>query len=425
MVMAAWSAPWAGQPGRQIPAARRSSRWGLPESTGPCPIEAVLSNRLRRLIYYVLVLLVLFHLGGGWYFSEQLKTDALVPDVSGTVYDVSISGVANGTVTLRATDEPDPDLTAPGIIGLDWQTGYGQLGEILGEESDGSVTRRMTRLEGAAPEIGTLSNLDGNAFPGDPERAFGIGFTEVEYQSPLGAMGAWQILAPSTQWVISVHGLGGSRAEALRLVRAVTDAGYPQLVVNYRNDPDEPADPSGYYRYGQTEWEDIKAAVKFATDAGASQVVLVGYSTGASHILSYLYQTPDAPVAAAIFDAPNIDFEQTVDLGASQRNLPFLPIKVPGSLAWAAKRIASVRFGLSWGAIDYIARADQLRVPVLVFHGAADDTVPLGSSQEFAEARPDLIRLVIVSEAGHVRSWNVGPDSYERRVIEFLNEVSR
>lgn len=384
----------------------------------------MLTNRFRRLVYYALVLLLLFHLGGGWYFAEQLKSDGLVPDHTESPFDVSISDVANGTVTLRAVDEPDPDLTAPGIIGLDWQTGYGQLGEILSEGFDGSVTRRMTRLVGDAPEIGTLSNLDGNAFPGDPERSFGIGFSEVEYQSPLGAMGAWQILAPSDLWVVQVHGLGGSRAEALRLVRSVTDAGYPQLVISYRNDPDEPPDPSGYYKYGQTEWEDVKAAVEFATDAGASQVVLVGYSTGASHILSYLYQTPDAPVAAAIFDAPNIDFEQTVDLGASQRNLPFLPVKVPGSLAWVAKRIASLRFGLSWGAVDYIARAEGLRVPVLVFHGAADDTVPLGSSQDFAEARPDLIRLVIVSEAGHVRSWNVGPDSYERRVIEFLSELA-
>lgn len=378
----------------------------------------------RNLIYGALVVLLLLHVGGGWYFADQLKADALVPENSAPSYDIAVTEIGNGAVTLRPVEDDDPDLTAPGIMGLDWVSGYGQLGEILNQASDGSVTRRMNRIEGEAPEVGMLADLDGNAFPADPERSFGIDFSEIQYKGPLGAMAAWQILAPNDLWVIHVHGLGASRAEALRMIRVVTDAGYPQIVISYRNDPEQPADPSGYYRYGQTEWEDVKAAVDHATNAGAKQILLVGYSTGASHILSYLYRTPDPPVVATIFDSPNIDFEETVNLGASQRDLPVIPIRVPPSLVWVAKRISSFRFGLSWSSIDYVAQADQLEIPVLVFHGAADETVPLRTSQDFHAARPDLIRLVIVPGAGHVRSWNVGSESYERRVIEFLKEVA-
>lgn len=383
-----------------------------------------MSIQWRRLIYAALTLLVIAHIGGGWYFSEQLKADALVPENSETSYDITVTEVGNGSVTLRPVDNDDPDITAAGIMGLDWVAGYGQLGEIVGEASDGSVTRRMNRIDGEPPEVGMLAHLDGDAFPGDPQRAFGIDFSEIEYQSPLGAMAAWHILARQDLWVIHVHGLGASRTEALRMVRVVAEEGYPQMVITYRNDLDQPADPSGYYRYGQTEWEDVKAAVDLAVSEGARQVLLVGYSTGASHILSYLYRTPDSPVVAAIFDSPNIDFEETVDLEASQRNLPVIPINVPTSVVWAAKRISSLRFGVSWGAIDYVAQADGLRVPVLVFHGSADETAPLSSSQEFHDTRPDLIRLVIVAGAGHVRSWNIGPEAYERRVVEFLQEIS-
>ena len=50
---------------------------------------------------------------------------------------------------------------------------------------------------------------------------------------------------------------------------------------------------------------------------------------------------------------------------------------------------------------------------MLVFHGTDDETVPLTTSQEFFEARPDLVRLVIVPGAGHVRSWNISPEAYE------------
>lgn len=383
-----------------------------------------MSTQWRRLIYGAFIVLLLVHISGGWYISDQLRADALVPENSGPSYDITVTEVGSGNVTLRPVDEEDPDLTGPGVMGLDWVSGYGQLGEIVNEAVDGSVTRRMNRIDGNAPEVGMLADLDGNAFPADPDRAFGIGFSEIQYPSPLGAMAAWHILAPSDTWLIHVHGLGASRAEALRMVRMVTAEGYPQLVISYRNDPDQPADPSGYYRYGQTEWEDVKAAVDFATAEGATKILLVGYSTGASHILSYLYRTPNSPVVAAILDSPNIDFEETVNLDASQRNLPIIPINVPTSLVWVAKRISSFRFGLSWSAIDYVAQADQLRVPVLVFHGSGDESVPLRSSQEFHDARPDLIRLVIVSGAGHVRSWNIGPESYERRVIEFLHEIA-
>ena len=203
----------------------------------------------------------------------------------------------------------------------------------------------MTRIDGDPPEVGMLADLDGAAFPGNPERAFGLGYTEVQFDTPLGAMNAWEILAPSSLWVVHVHGLGAPRSEALRAVQPIAEAGYPQLVINYRNDPGEPADPSGYYRYGQSEWEDVAGAVDYAVDRGAEGVVLVGYSTGAAHILSYLYRTPDSRVLAAVFDSPNIDFEETVDLGASQRRLPLIPLPLPGTLVWTAKRLSSIRFG--------------------------------------------------------------------------------
>ncbi|MGH8928386.1 MAG: alpha/beta hydrolase [Acidimicrobiia bacterium] len=370
------------------------------------------------------MLILLFHLGGGWYFADQLRADALEPDPTTDAFDILITEVGGGTIGLRPVEGEDSDLTAPGVIGIAWETGYGQLGAVVSEKPDGGVNRSMTRLEGQAPEVGALADLQGSAFPGDPQRAFGLSFSEVSYETTLGPMGAWEILAPANLWVIHVHGLRGSRAEALRTVRPIAVEGYPQLVITYRNDPDQPADPTGFYRYGQSEWEDVGGAVAYAVSRGAERIVLVGYSTGAAHVISYLYRTPQTPVVAAVLDSPIIDFEATVDLGASQWRLPLIPLPLPGTLVWSAKRISSLRFDLNWGALDYVSSADQLRVPVLVFHGTEDQTVPLETSQEFAAARPDLVRLVIAPGAGHVRSWNVGVEAYERRLTEFLSEVS-
>ncbi|MGQ0849945.1 MAG: alpha/beta hydrolase [Actinomycetota bacterium] len=379
----------------------------------------------RLIIYLVVVLLVAFHLGGGWYFSSQMATDGLIPNHAPPELDVAINETGAGTVSLAPVRGAEPDLDALGVVGLDWEIGYGQLGRVLsGPSDDGSVTRALARLEGEPPQSGQLARLDGSAFPGDPDRAFGLAFSEVQYQSPLGPIGAWKVLAPNDTWVIHVHGLGTTRAEALRMLRPLVEAGYPELVIDYRNDAGAPTDPSGFYRYGQTEREDVGAAVDLAVAEGAGRVVLVGYSTGAAHVLSYLYQTTGGPVVGAVFDSPNIDFEQAVDLGASRRRLPVVPLPVPGSLLWTAKRLASIRFGVSWSATDYLPEAGQLKVPVLVFHGTEDETVPLSSSQDLASARPDLVRLVIVAGAGHVRSWNVGPENYESTVVGFLNELA-
>ena len=35
------------------------------------------------------------------------------------------------------------------------------------------------------------------------------------------------------------------------------------------------------------------------------------------------------------------------------------------------------------------------------------------------------MRLVIVPGAGHLRSWNISPEAYERRLTEFLAEFPR
>ncbi|HUO45459.1 MAG TPA: prolyl oligopeptidase family serine peptidase [Acidimicrobiia bacterium] len=380
-------------------------------------------RRTRWFLAVLVVLMVVFHIGGGWYFSDQLRVDALEVRASEDAVDVVVTDVGDGRVGLRPLEDDDGDLTDPEVMGLDWETGYGQLFDILAENPDGAVMRRLVRIDGDLPAVGDTADLEGTAFPPDPGRAFGLLFKEVEYSSPLGEMSAWEVLSGTGPWVIHVHGLHAPRAEALRLVGPIATAGFHQLIIDFRNDEGQPADPSGYYKYGETEWEDVAAAVDYAVGKGAIRVVLVGYSTGAAHILSYLYRSTSTPVVAVVLDSPNVDFERTVDLWASQRSLPFVGLPLPPTLTWTAKKISSFRFGVDWGSLDYVSRASELRVPVLIFHGSEDETVPLSISRDLAEARNDLVRLVIVPEAGHVRSWNAGPESYERRLLAFLQEM--
>ena len=295
----------------------------------------------RSFLWLLLALVIVFHVAGGWYFSNELIEDAFIPD-------------------------PEPITAVQGSYELQ----------------------------------------------------------EVTYDSPLGPMEAWYLPAGGTTWVVHVHGLGATPAEAEPLFAPLQQAGYPQLSITYRNDEGQPPDPSGYYQYGATEWEDVSGAVDYAMANGATNVVLSGFSTGAAHALSFLSRQPREIVGGMLFDAPNVDFGRTVDYLAGQRDLPVVGFPVPITVSATAKFITSLRIGVNWKLLDYIADADEtIRQPVLVHHGTADLRVPIETSLDLQATNPDLIRLIQVEGAGHIESYDVDRQSYVDSVLAFLAEL--
>lgn len=286
----------------------------------------------------LVALAIVFHVGGGWYFSNELIDDGFIPS-------------------------PDPIAAVSGDYELE----------------------------------------------------------EITYTSPLGEMDAWHLPAEGRTWVIHVHGKGGTPAEAEPLFAPLQDSGYPQLAITYRNDEGQPEDPSGHYQYGATEWEDVSAAADFALASGAEDLVLSGFSTGAAHVMSFLSRQPREAVIGVLMDAPNIDFGRTVDFAAERRDLPLVPVAVPPTLAASAKFITSLRLGINWKVLDYIADADEtIRQPVLVHHGTEDLTVPLETSIDLAAVDPGLIRLIQVEGADHIESYDLDRQGYIDSVLAFL-----
>ncbi len=139
---------------------------------------------------------------------------------------------------------------------------------------------------------------------------------------------------------------------------------------------------------------------------------------GGAIAVNFLYESPLAErVRSVILDAPMLDFEATVDWGARDAG-------TFGFLSATGKVIAQVRFPIDFNELNYLKRAGELAVPVLLFHGDADPTVPVTTSDALAEARPDIVTYVRVADAGHVRSWNADPDAYEASVRGFLERVA-
>lgn len=355
-------------------------------------------------------------LGSGWYFSELIKSQGLECDWLDPQPDLKVAAIGDGGVTLRATPQTADrsDWRRNGIYGLRSAAAYGQAGAIL-EIGDQEVIREFLPLTGTTT-VGSIVALDHFAFPGDPRTAFNMPFEEITFQSPLGDFPAWFISGRSDTWVIIVHGRRANRREALRILPTIAKLGLPSLTITYRNDQGVPEDPDCFYRYGQTEWEDLEGAARYAVEHGAEHLILVGYSYGGAIVMNFLYQSSFAEmVQGAILDSPLLDLGAVMDLRARERN-------IPRPIVLYSKAIARSRFGIDWGELNYLRRADELTVPMLLFHGDADDEVPIETSDKLAELRPDIVEYLRVPGASHARAWNTDRNTYEATVRDFLSD---
>ena len=378
----------------------------------------VLPALVRFMVAVLVIGSLLFYGLGGWYFADVVRADALEIEPDASVATVRIITASDTTVTFDAT--MGPVVRRDGWFGVTWQSGTGLAGPIV-EKVGSSVLREFVPLSGDPIGAGDLVEFDPWVWS-NPEEGLGLAFETVTYESPLGSMEAWFIAAETSDWVIAVHGKGADKREALRLTAIANRAGMNSLLIDYRNDSGAPRDPSGWYQYGRTEWEDLEAAIRYALDEGAERIVLAGLSTGAVVVMSFLYQSHLATdIDGVIFDSPNLDMAQTVRHGADQTDLPLIGIAVPSSLATAAMWIAERRFGVDFDAWDYLSNAAELTTPMLVIHGNADRTVPHSVSVDLATARPDLVTYEEFDAVAHMESLNADRTRYADVVMEFLD----
>ena len=367
---------------------------------------------------FVLVVVVVVF-AAAWYYASVIREQALTVEHEQDPYDLRVVSIEGGRITLEAeaATASKEHWGEPGVWGLQSAGTYNQVGRII-EAGDSSVVRELIAL-GPLPREGEPVRIDRDAFPGDPWRAHGIEFWEVGVPAALGTFLAWLTFGESDTWAILVHGKGAERTECLRILPLFDERGHSTLTITYRNDEGVPASPSGYYQFGADEWEDLEAAAEYALAAGASELILVGYSMGGAIVLSFLHHSAVADrVSAVVLDSPAIDFEALIDHGAT-RQIPGGEA-LRGALTDLAMYIAAQRFGIDYRTMDHLEGVAALSVPVLLFHGREDARVPVWLSDRLAEARPDLVRYEVFDGAIHVGAWNQDRERYERAVRGFL-----
>ncbi|KQZ84237.1 alpha/beta hydrolase [Microbacterium sp. Root166] len=323
------------------------------------------------------------------------------------------------TITLSRT----ADTQLPGRYGLftSGTADYVKLGSVLSED-DTSVKRKLlTHVSGEArlaPEA---------AFSGwyydHPEQLM-LPFTPELVGSTVGPCPAWLFPAgDGGVWVIQVHGRGTRRAECLRAVPLFHALGITSLVVSYRNDGEAPRSRGGTYALGATEWRDVDAAVGFARRRGAKRILLMGWSMGGAIALQVsLNSAHRDKIAGLILDSPVVDWRVVLEYQARMMRVPptvsGLAIGALGS-EWATP-VTGASGAIPFDRLDAVARAAELRHPILILHSDDDGFVPSDASHELAAARPDLVDLEVFDVARHTKLWNYDQERWSARIRSWL-----
>jgi alpha-beta hydrolase superfamily lysophospholipase len=342
------------------------------------------------------------------------------------ILDVDLAG---GLVTLSAGEAASID----GRYGL-WfsrDTGHAKIGAIVGRDAGGrgrpaSVTRELIAVD-HGDLLGAKRGRIGAWFHLHPAE-LGLPFEEVEVPTTLGAAPAWFVPAvhPDGRWVVVVHGWGVQRAEGLRAVPVFHRAGYSALLISYRNDGLAPATADGRYGLGDTEWLDVEAAIRYALDHGAAEIVLMGWSMGGATVLQAVTRSRLVhAVRGVVLESPVVDWVTALHFQGSAMHLPrTVRHLVFGLLGSRWGRLATgLAAPVDLARLNFMHRAHELSLPTLVLHSDGDAFVPSLASAALATARPDIVERPGWDDAGHTRLWNLDPGRWEAQISDWLGRL--
>lgn len=333
---------------------------------------------------------------------------------------VKILSVSEDRVTLPATTK----TTHPGTFGLWTPTHHLLVGEIV-DGNRRTVTRRVLSHH-ESERSGGRTFWEGDVFHSPTQTG---PHEDISIPGPSGPLPAWKIGPASDRWAIHIHGIRATRVNALRTVPAARDAGFTSLVVTYRGDGEGPQVGGNAATLGLAEWRDVDAAISYARKNGATTIVLVGWSMGASLALLTVEQSSHQEViAGTVLISPAVEWRQTMTHVARGMHLPLPAACSRLAELFLGNRILSRLLGLcrpiDFDSLDW-TRPGRITVPSLIMHSPGDQTVPVEVSRQVHAANPSTVTLKIMApDADHAWEYNVAPERFTSLISEWLSSLS-
>jgi len=236
----------------------------------------------------------------------------------------------------------------------------------------------------------------------------GLQYEEVRLSSGSGEIHGWwmPVIDPSAPTFLYLHGNGSNVGDLTGRALQLHQLGVGVLLIDYRGY----GQSSGPFPNEQRVYEDADSGWKYLTEEkgiAAENIVIYGRSIGGAIGINLATAHPDA--AGMIIEASFTSMRSMV-----KHKYPLLPMPVNWILTQKFESEEKVR---------------SLNIPLLFFHGTADEIVPTHMSQQLHDAAPSdefsSKELVFIEGAGHNDVPWIGGELYEKSVSTFLEELKR
>jgi len=245
----------------------------------------------------------------------------------------------------------------------------------------------------------------------------GLAYEEIRIRTTAGKqLFAWWLpVAVPAPTLVILHGWGGNAELMLPLALPIYQAGFNTLLLDARN-------------HGRSDSDSYSSLPRFAEDAGAAvdwvkvhggdprkRVALPGHSVGAGAVLLAASRRDDiaAVISIAAFAHP---------AWMMRRYLDRFP--VPAFYKACILRYTEWVIGHRYTEIAPINTVSRVRCPILLVHGAQDETVPVTDAHAIQNnCSGSNLELLLIEDARHDSVEEI--EHYAGRLVAFLERATR
>lgn len=227
----------------------------------------------------------------------------------------------------------------------------------------------------------------------------------IEHPNPRGAL-------------ILLHGIGTSKADLLDFIKELHPKGpYHLLAIDFRG---HGASAGRVLSFGKEEAWDVEAGLRFLSEDPRCKGLPVGcYGISMGGAIGILAASRFPRLEAVVSDSSYADFPRAIARGVwMSYHIPRIPL---GQIViWGT----AIRLWCRMSTVSPVFHIRKIAPrPILLIHGARDQTTPLGEGLWLHEAAGEPKEFWLVPGAEHVGSFYQDPSEYLTRVVNFFNHV--